>query len=206
MRGMADPNSDPEWNQAMSRLSIFEVCSFLIFCVLCVAAMEAFEAYFLLFVALVVLDGAATFFSVDTLISVDRSILFFGLIILTALWMPNLLLLTFETLALFAILDMSLFLRRLADTRIETSVLKRRLQSYTYTIVPAFLLTFVLISLFTVLPADIIPVWLALFVLAASSAGAFATVWLVTRYLSSLTSGDKAGMDSNPRPPRNVEN
>jgi hypothetical protein len=191
MRGMVDPDSDPEWNHAKSRLSLFEVCSFIIFCVLCVVAIAAFEAYYLLFVVLLVLDGAATFFSIDTLISADRSILFFGLIILTALWIPSLLLLTFETLTLFAILDMSLFLRRLADTRIETSVLKRRLRSYTYTIVPAFLLTFVLISLFSVLPADIVPVWLALFVLAASSAGAFVTVWLATRYLSSLASGDK---------------
>jgi hypothetical protein len=88
---------------------------------------------------------------------------------------------------LFVILDMSFFLRRLADTRIETSVLKRRLQSYAYTVVPAFLVTYILISLFSVLPTDIVPPSSALFVLSASSAGAFVTVWLVTRYLSSLT-------------------
>ena len=157
MRGSADPDSDPEWNPVRSRLSLFEVCSFIIFCVLCTVAIAAFAAYYLLFVALAVLDGTATFFSSDTVVFIDRSILFFGLIVLTALWIPNLLLLTFETLALFVILDMSFFLRRLADTRIETSVLKRRLQSYAYTVVPAFLLTYVLISLFSVLPTDIVP-------------------------------------------------
>jgi hypothetical protein len=191
VRGMADPNSDPEWNHAKSRLSLFEVCSFVVFCVLCLVGMAAFAAYYLLFVGLLVLDGAATFWSIDTVVSIDRSILFFGLIILTALWIPNILLLTFEILALFAILDMSLFLRRLADTRIETSVLKRRLQSYTYTMVPAFLLSYVLISLFSIVPVDIVPQSSALFVLAASSVGAFVTVWLVTRYLSSLARGDE---------------
>jgi hypothetical protein len=188
---MADPSPDLEWNHPKSRLSFFEICSFIIFCVLCVVGMAAFSAYYLLFVGLLVLDGAATFFSIDTVVSIDRLILFFGLIILSALWIPNLLLLTFETLAVFAILDISFFLRRLADTRIETSVLKRRLQSYTYTIVPAFLLTYVLILLFSVLPADVVPLSSALFVLAVSSAGAFVTVWLVTRYLSSLASGDQ---------------
>jgi hypothetical protein len=191
MRGSADPNSDPEWNHVRSRLGLFEVCSFVVFCVLCAVAVAAFASYYLLFVSLIVLDGTATFFSSDAVISVDRSILFFGLIILTALSIPNLLLLTFETLALFAILDMSFFLRRVADTRVETSVLKRRLQSYAYTIVPAFLLTYVLISLFSALPTDIVPLSSALFVLSASSAGAFLTVWLVTRYLSSLAREEK---------------
>jgi hypothetical protein len=194
MRASADPDSGPEWDPVRSRLGLFEVCSFIVFCILCAVAMAAFASYYLLFVGLIVIDGSATFFSSDSVISVDRSILFFGLIILTALSTPDLLLLAFETLALFAVLDMSFLLRRVADTRVETSVLTRRLQSYAYTIVPAFLLTYALISFFSALPADIVPPSSALFVLSASSAGAFLTVWLVARYLSSLARGDKPGL------------
>jgi hypothetical protein len=186
MHESADPNSDLERYYLRSRLTPFEVCSLVIVCSLCAVGMVAFAAFYLLFVALIVIDGTATFFAFNAVISVDRSILFIGLTILSTLSIPNLLLLTVETLVLFAILDISFFLRRVADTRVETSVLKRRLQSYVYTMVPAFLLTYALISLFSILPIGIIPPSSALFVLSASSAGAFVTVWLAIHYVSSF--------------------
>ena len=81
-----------------------------------------------------------------------------------------------------AALDVSFLLRRLHGTVVDASVVRGRLASYAYTLVPALLLSYSLTLLYSSLTGPSPPEPLAL--LAVSSTGALFSIYAVSRYLS----------------------
>jgi hypothetical protein len=163
-----------------------EAYSFLLFCALAVSAIALFPDIYLLFVAIVAVDGIATLVDSDSIVSVDRAALFLVLVVLSVAVGPHDLLSLFLRMILaIAALDMSFLLRRLRGTVIDASVIERRLGSYAYTLVPAFLLSYLLTYLYSSLSGLSPPEPVAL--LAVSSTSALLIIYVVSRYLTSHT-------------------
>jgi hypothetical protein len=163
-----------------------EAYSFLLFCALSLSAIALFPEVYLLFVAIVAVDGIATLVGSDSVVSVDRATLFLALVVLSVAEGPHDLLSLFLRMILaIAALDMSFLLRMLRGTVIDASVIRRRLGSYVYTLVPAFLLSYLLTYLYSSLSGLYSPEPVAL--LAVSSTSALLVIYVVSRYLTSHT-------------------
>lgn len=169
-----------------------EVYSFLLFCGLTLAAILLFRAEYEVFLVIVVLDGLGTLVGVDALVSVDRSaFFFFALIFSVAVADYSLLYLFLEAALFIAALDFSFLLRTTRDTEVDPSVYRRRLASYAYTIMPAFVLSYSLAFAYSFLSGAATVDPLAL--VAVCSTLALYAIYAVSRYLSPRTAGGKTG-------------
>jgi hypothetical protein len=163
-----------------------EASSFLLFCVLSLAAVALFSGYYVIFVIIVAVDGLATLANSDSVVSVDRSTFFLALLVLSvAQGSHDLLFLFLEIVLVIAALDFSFLLRRLGGTVVDASVIMSRLESYAYTLVPAFLLSYSLTFLYSFISGISFPEPLVL--LAVSSTAALFAIYAVSRYLSPHT-------------------
>jgi hypothetical protein len=125
----------------------FRVFSFMIFSSICITA-AAFlpDNYWWLFGVLIVIDGLGTLARTDSVVSIDRAVLFLTVVLLTMIRNPfNLFFLTLQILALFTTLDFSLLLSKVDGTKVDANVLTSRLKSYAYIVLPAFLLSYLLL-------------------------------------------------------------
>jgi hypothetical protein len=137
-----------------------------------------------IFLVILEVDGLATLANSDLVVSVDRSTFFLALLILSvAQGSHDLFFLFLEVVLVITALDFSFLLRRIRGTIVDPSVLKSRLESYAYTVVPAFLLSYFLTLLYSFISGVSLPDPLAL--LAVSSTGALFAIYAVSRYLSS---------------------
>ena len=160
-----------------------EAYSFLLFCALSLSAVALFPGTYLLFAVIVMVDGVATLLKSDSSVSADRSAFFVALLVLSvARGSQDLFFLFLEMVLAIAALDVSFLLRRLHGTVADASVIRGRLESYGYTLVPALLLSYALILLYSSISGSSPPEPLVL--LAISSTGALFSVYAVTRYLS----------------------
>lgn len=162
----------------------FNLFSFAIFSTLCLAASIAL-GHWPVFAILFVIDGLGTLSTIDVIVASSRSLFFLMAILITALSFPlDLFVLSLEILGLLAFLDFSILLRKVDGTGVDISVLTKRLRSYTLTLLPAFLLTYLLLFFYSVnLQFDFFE---ATLFLALGAGGIFISVYAVSRYLLSL--------------------
>ena len=161
-----------------------ETYSFLLFCALSLSAVAIFPGYYVLFLVILTIDGIATLASSDTTVDIARSTYFLALLIPSvAQGTPNLFFLFLEVALVVAALDFSFLLRRVRGTVVDPSVLRNRLRSYAYTVIPAFLLSYSLTFLFSFVSEVALPDPILL--LAASATAALFVIYFVSRFLSS---------------------
>ncbi|MGI0086254.1 MAG: hypothetical protein ACREBQ_14335, partial [Nitrososphaerales archaeon] len=135
------------------------------------------------FLLLVLLDSAATLFSINLLVSLDRSAFAFTFVVLSAAFLSfNIIYLVLEIIVLVALLDFSFLLRKLSDTKFERAILNRRLAFYGETLVPSFFLSYAVIYLYSFIPNS---QSFAAPVFAISSVGAIFIILVMVRSLSS---------------------
>lgn len=163
------------------RFSVFSLGLFVFLCVGAVAELGRWP----LFAFLLVLDVLGTLAAIDFIVSIDRTLFFLVTLLLTLFTFPlNIFLLSLEVLGLVASLDFSFLLRRVDGTGVDKSVLIGRLKSYAYTIIPAFLLTYLFLYLYSVNPQfTLLEATLAL---GLGSVGVFVSVYAMIRFLLSL--------------------
>jgi hypothetical protein len=186
MAGAGDPGDQPTRQDHSGRGPTVspEAYSFLLFCALSLSAMALFPEVYLLFVAIVAVDGIATLVDSDSVVSVDRATLFLVLVVVSVAEGPHdLPSLFLRTILAIAALDISFLLRKLRGTVIDASVIGRRLGSYAYTLIPAFLFSYVLTYLYSAVSDLSSPEPVAL--LAVSSTSALLVIYVVSRYLTS---------------------
>ena len=119
-----------------------------------------------------------------TTLEVDRSTFFLLLLILSVAQGPrDLLFLFLEVALVVAALDFSFLLRRVRGTVVDPAVLTNRLRSYAYTVLPAFLLSYALTFISSLVSGVALPDPLLL--LAASATAALFVIYVVSRFLSS---------------------
>ncbi len=161
-----------------------EAFSFLLFGVLSLSAIAWFWGYYVLFLAILAIDGLATLANSDRTLEVDRSTFFLLLLILSVAQGPrDLLFLFLEVALVVAALDFSFLLRRVRGTVVDPAVLTNRLRSYAYTVLPAFLLSYALTFISSLVSGVALPDPLLL--LAASATAALFVIYVVSRFLSS---------------------
>lgn len=165
---------------------IFKLLSFLLFSLLCIGTITFFPGLLWPLTALIVIDGLGTMLTrTDWIASADRAFFFFLVVVWTLLRSSaNVFFLTLEILCIVATLDFSFLLRKLDGTNVDSAVLTGRLRSYAYTMLPAFLLTYVLLYLysfnFQFTDAQ------AVIVLSLAAVGALVVIYTVSRYLFSF--------------------
>ncbi len=168
----------------------YESYSFLLFCVLGFSAVALFPGYYAVFLTLMLVDGLATLSNGDLMVAIDRSTFFLVLLFLSvALGSHDLFFIFLEVVLVVTALDFSFLLRRIRGTVVESSVLTNRLQSYAYTSVPAFLLSYSLTFLYSSVSGISLPYPLA--VLAASSTAALFAIYAVSRRFSSRSPSER---------------
>ena len=155
----------------------------MLFFALSISAIALFPGYYVPFVVLLYVDGIATLVNFEIAVSADRSVFFLALLALTVFTGSHgLLFLFLETLVVIAALDVSFLLRGLAGTLVEASVIGSRLRSYLYTLVPAFLFSYLAVYAYT-FAADFSSAEPVVLLIASSSA-ALVAVYAISRYLS----------------------
>lgn len=181
--------------RSKSRFEWLDVCSFLLFLSMNLFAVALFTNIYWFFLLLILVDGLATLYGMNLVVSLERSAFAFLLVLLSATVLSfNVVYLVLEMLSLVALLDFSFLLRRLSDTKFESIILKRRLSSYVDTLLPSFFLSYAVLYLYSFIPtsqsfAD--PIF------AISSVGAIFVILVVVRSLSPTFFGRKqAGKSS----------
>jgi hypothetical protein len=102
----------------------------------------------------------------------------------------NVFLLTVEILALFAALDFSFLLREVDGTGVDKGIFFKRLGSYSRTVLPAFLLTYLYLFVFS---NNIqMTEYESLIVFGLAATGTLFAIYGVSRFLFSLDSKRKA--------------
>jgi hypothetical protein len=163
----------------------YKLLSFLIFLSLNVTAILSSSTFLWLFGVLVVIDLLGTLMLPDPVVSADRAFFFFTVTVISIVDNPSgPFLLTPVVLGLLAALDFSLLLRKLDGSRVEVAVLTNRLRSYALTILPAFLLSYLFLYLYSFnLQLGAME---ALILFGLTMAGAFIAIYIIARYLLSL--------------------
>lgn len=164
---------------------LFSFLAFLSLNVTAAAVLSSSSAFLWLFGVLVAMDGLGTLMLPDSVVSADRAFFFFTVTIVSIVEnSSNIFLLTLIVLGLVAALDFTLLLRKLDGTRVHPTVLANRLRSYARTILPAFLLTYLFLYLYSLNPQ--LSTLEALVVFGLTMAGALITIYFVARYLHSF--------------------
>lgn len=170
---------------------IFSLFSLLLFSSLCLvsALFLASNNYWWwpLFGVLVGMDLIGMLASVGSVVAIDRSVLFLTVVITEIAENPSdVFLLTLLILGLVVVLDFSFFLRRVDGTNLDRNVFARRLKSYAYTVLPAALLTYLLLFVYSQYLGFSLTD--AVVVLGLSSVGTLIIVYAVVRFLLSFHS------------------
>lgn len=164
-----------------------ETCSFILFAALSAVAIAIFRDIYWVFLLLLVVDGVATLLKSDATVSTDRSLFFIALVLASVATAYSIFLLFLEVVLVIGALDVSFLLRTLEGTAVEPSVISRRLESYAYTLLPAFLvsssLAYIYSSLTGLLPQQ------PLALLAAASTLALVMIFSISRFLSAPFKG-----------------
>jgi hypothetical protein len=162
----------------------------LLFCALSLSAVALFSGYYVVFLVILTVDGLATLANSDRAVDVDRSTFFLALLVLSVAQGPSNLFFLFLEIALVVVaLDFSFLLRRIRGTVVGPNVLRIRLRSYAYTVVPAFLLSYSLTFLSSFVSDVALPDPILL--LAASATAALFVIYVVSRFLSSRAVVDR---------------
>jgi hypothetical protein len=165
---------------------MYKLFSFLLFFFLSVLAAVTFPAIIVwFFVLLLIVDALGTLLVTDLIVSIDRAIFFLLLVVYAIVENPtNVFFLTVEILALFAALDFSFLLRKLDGTGVDSGIFIKRLGSYSRTILPAFLLTYLFLFVYSYNIQ--MTEYESLIVFGLAAAGALFAIYTVARYLFSL--------------------
>ncbi|MHB1907387.1 MAG: hypothetical protein ACYCQJ_00795 [Nitrososphaerales archaeon] len=157
----------------------YELLSFGIFATLSVVALIFEKDFFEFYALLLITDGVATLLDSSLIVSVDRTLFLFMFIVLGSLSGDfGSLDLVVVTLTFLTLVDLSFLLRRIEDTKVVGDVFQKRLAAYCYTIIPAFLLTYIVVFLYlqiTISSSE------AILVLGMSVVGGFIIVYLLAR-------------------------
>lgn len=161
-----------------------EPLSFLLFCGLSLVGALIFPAYYVVFLIVVVVDGTASIAGSDLVVALDRSAYFMTVIILAvAASRSDILLLFAGVLFLLVSLDFSFLLRGMRNTQVDIAVVKRRVESYAETAVPAFLVSYLLTLLYSFFFTAAMALPDPLELLAISTTVALLIVYIVARFL-----------------------
>jgi hypothetical protein len=112
--------------------------------------------------------------------------MFFLIVVITEIVKnpSNIFLLTLVIIGLIAVLDFSFVLRKVDGTSVDWGVFARRLRSYAYTVLPAFLLTYLLLFVYSQnLGFSLVD---AAIVLGLASVGTLVIVYAVVRFIASF--------------------
>ncbi len=160
--------------------------SFVLFSSTIAFSITVLSSTYWLFILLVLIDGIATYLRSDSLVSLDRSIGALSLVVLSAVLLSfNVIYLILEVLAVVVLVDLSFLLRRFSDTKLESSIIKRRVGSYIYTMIPSFFISYALIFLYSYVFQS---TNLSALVLGLSSIGSLIVIIAVVRYFPSPSS------------------
>jgi hypothetical protein len=173
----------------------FETYSFILFGAISLCAMALFQGYYLLFVFLLAVDGLATVAKLGWAVAIDR-VAFFASLLVVSLTVGgySIFSLFAEVILVVTCLDMSFFLRRVGRTIVEDTVIRHRVTSYAYTMLPAFLLSYSLAFLYSLVST--FPSSEAVFFLAVSSAVGLSAIYALSRYLSTRSMDSHHGIPS----------
>ena len=138
-----------------------------------------------LFGVIVVIDLLGMLASVDTVIATDRAAFFLVIVVAEIAENPsNIFLLTLVILGLIGVLDSSFFLRKVDGSGVDRDPVVKRLKSYAYTLLPAFLLTYLMLFVYSQsLGFSLVD---AAIVLGLTSAGTLIIVYLGVRFMLSF--------------------
>lgn len=160
--------------------------SFVLFSSTIAFSITVLSSTYWLFILLVLIDGIATYLRSDSLVSLDRSVGAVSLVVLSAVLLSfNVIYLILEVLAVVVLVDLSFLLRRFSDTKLESSIIKRRVGSYIYTMIPSFFISYALIFLYSYVFQS---TNLSALVLGLSSIGSLIVIIAVVRYFPSPSS------------------
>ncbi|MGA2877076.1 MAG: hypothetical protein ABSE82_16285 [Nitrososphaerales archaeon] len=168
---------------------IFKLFSLLLFASLCITVALLQSSYWWLFGALIVVDVLGMLASADSIVSGNRAVFFLAVMVTVIVGNPsNIFVLTLEMLGLIASLDFSFLLRKVDGTGVDRSVFADRLRSYVYTILPAFLLTYLMLYLYSQnLEFNSFD---AVIALGLASVGVLAIIYVVVHFLISFNRVD----------------
>ena len=106
--------------------------------------------FLLFFIGMSLLDGYLTFYRMDTLISIERSLFAFIALLLTSTTTGYTVLpLMIECVVIIALLDTSALLRRIRYSDQQVRIIKRRLRSYLVSLVPALFFSFAMVYIYS---------------------------------------------------------
>ena len=168
-------------------LSLFSLLLFSSLCLVSASLLASNSYWWGLFGFLVVMDLIGMLASAGTVVATDRALLFLTVVIAEIVANPsNVFLLTLVILGLIVALDFSFFLRKIDGTNTDASVFAMRLKSYAYTVLPASLLTYLLLFVYSQNLGFSLTE--AVVVLGLASVGTLIIVYLVVRFMLSFYS------------------
>lgn len=180
-----------EWLRSRPRnppgiLSLLSTLLFSSLCLISAALLENSSTYWWwLFGILIVIDLLGMLASVDSVVSADRALFFVVVAITVVVRNPSDVFLSALTiLVLIAVLDFSFLLRNVDGTGVDMAVFTNRAKSYAYTVLPAFLLTYLLLFVYS--QNIVFSLYEAAVVLGLASAGALIVVYAVVRFMLSF--------------------
>ena len=168
-------------------LSLFSLFLFSSLCLVSASFLASNSYWWWLFGFLVAMDLIGMLASAGTVVAADRALLFLTVVIAEIVENPsNVFLLTLVILGLIVALDFSFFLRKIDGTNTDASVVVMRLKSYAYTVIPAFLLTYLLLFVYSQYLGFSLTE--AVVVLGLTSVGTLIIVYAVSRFMLSFYS------------------
>ncbi|MHB8567153.1 MAG: hypothetical protein ACYC7D_11545 [Nitrososphaerales archaeon] len=176
---------------ATNRIESTELFSFLLVAgSMLASAIIFFPGYFVFFVVLALIDGASTYAKVRLFLSLDRALFGLALILMSAILASfSVLELIVETLLLIAVLDFSFMLRGLSPSGNSWSIVRTRLKSYLFSIVPAGVFAIGTVYIYSVVLLSSAPE--PVLELGLASAGTFLLILYLMRALISINSHDE---------------
>lgn len=169
-----------------NRIQIPELISFLLATSLMLGSgLIFFHQYLVYFIFLTAIDGLATFARIRLFLALDRSIFALSLMFMTAILSKfTVIELVLEVLLLITIVDMSMLLQRLTRTGDPIDIIRSRLRSYLFTIVPSAVFSIGMIYIYSVIiffPGALPQV----LELGLAATGVFVLLWYFSRLLAS---------------------
>jgi hypothetical protein len=169
-----------------NRIQIPELISFLLAASLILGSgLLFFQHYLAYFIVLTAIDGLSTFARVRLFLALDRSIFALSIMFMTAILSRfTVVELILEVLLLISIIDMSMLLQKLAHTGDPMDIIRSRLRSYIFTIVPSAVFSVGMIYIYSVVVffPSAIPQILEL---GFAATGVFVLLWYFIRLLAS---------------------
>lgn len=144
-----------------------------------------FQHYLLYFIVLTAIDGLSTLARIRLFLALDRTIFALSLMLMTAILAKfTVVELVLEVLVLVTIVDVSMLLQRLTHTGDPIDIIRSRLRSYLFTILPAAVFSLGMIYIYSIIilfPAAFSQV----LELGLAATGVFVLLWYFVRLLAS---------------------